>query len=225
MRVSVSKAFTLIELLIVVAIIAILALIAVPNFLEAQTRAKVARSKTDQRTLHVGVVALMVDKNVMLVDFWDDDWDFLKLRRRLETLGTPYQSHDDRGGCIGILVPLTTPVAYLTSIPLDPMAQDDNVQNYIATLIPQDKVPPYTYFYIDDDPEDGGDDHGCRFYKKSLTDGRLVGIRPILEGHFVTMGLGPIGQATYEDAGIHYDPTNGTASYGMIVRYDDGEFH
>ncbi len=55
------RAFTLIELLIVVAIIAILAAVAVPNFLEAQVRAKIARVKTDMRTLGTALESYRVD--------------------------------------------------------------------------------------------------------------------------------------------------------------------
>jgi len=57
------RAFTLIELLIVVAIIAILAAIAVPNFIEAQTRAKVSRCQADQRTISIALEMYFVDEN------------------------------------------------------------------------------------------------------------------------------------------------------------------
>lgn len=57
------KAFTLIELLIVVAIIAILAAIAVPNFLEARIRSQVSRVKSDQRTYATALESYYVDYN------------------------------------------------------------------------------------------------------------------------------------------------------------------
>ncbi len=57
------KAFTLIELLIVVAIIGILAAIAVPNFLGAQIRAKVAHSLSELRTYQNVQKLYLMDHN------------------------------------------------------------------------------------------------------------------------------------------------------------------
>lgn len=57
------KAFTLIELLIVVAIIGILAAIAVPNFINAQTRASLARVQSDLRAVETALEAYRVDNN------------------------------------------------------------------------------------------------------------------------------------------------------------------
>ncbi len=94
-------AFTLIELLIVVAIIAILAAIAVPNFLEAQTRSKISRVKSDMRTLATGIEAYAVDNNVYPVS----DWSSYRF-------GT---------GTVGArLYCCTTPISYITSMPRDP---------------------------------------------------------------------------------------------------------
>ncbi len=57
------KGFTLIELLIVVAIIGILAAIAVPNFLNAQVRAKIARCKSDLKALGTAEEMYYMDHN------------------------------------------------------------------------------------------------------------------------------------------------------------------
>ena len=90
-------AFTLIELLIVVAIIGILAAIAVPNFLNAQVRAKVARVEADQRSISVALESY-----------------------RLDTNGYPLgvSTLDSLSG----LGKLTTPTPYLSSLPPDPFA-------------------------------------------------------------------------------------------------------
>lgn len=56
-----AKGFTLIELLIVVAIIGILAAIAVPNFLNAQVRANVARVEADHKTVATSLEMYMLE--------------------------------------------------------------------------------------------------------------------------------------------------------------------
>lgn len=96
-----SNAFTLIELLIVVAIIGILAAIAVPNFLNAQIRAKVSRAYADLRTLSTALESYNVDNNAYPGGkFWDTPSWWAKHSYRFR--------------------PLTTPVAYLSTVPMDP---------------------------------------------------------------------------------------------------------
>ncbi|MCA9444540.1 MAG: prepilin-type N-terminal cleavage/methylation domain-containing protein, partial [Candidatus Omnitrophica bacterium] len=55
------KGFTLIELLIVIAIILILIAIALPNFLESQMRAKIARVMSEQRSFSIAMESYFQD--------------------------------------------------------------------------------------------------------------------------------------------------------------------
>lgn len=108
-------AFTLIELLIVVAIIAILAAIAVPNFLEAQVRAKVSRAKSDMRTLVTGLESYYVDFN-RFPDVTYANAPVSPLTMNPSKVGTGYSRVT--------LALLTSPVSYLTNSRMeDPFAK------------------------------------------------------------------------------------------------------
>lgn len=93
------QGFTLIELLIVVAIIGILAAIAVPNFLNAQVRAKISACYSDMRALGSAIEMYRIDNagHPPYPVLPEGSANWLYRQRRL-----------------------STPVAYIATIPNDP---------------------------------------------------------------------------------------------------------
>ncbi|MBN2327205.1 MAG: prepilin-type N-terminal cleavage/methylation domain-containing protein [Candidatus Omnitrophica bacterium] len=96
------KGFTLIELLIVVAIIGILAAIAVPNFMNAQVRAKIARVQSELRSVADACEIYRNDHS---------QYPYPKLSQYIEKSGV----HTDVN-IVKALLELTTPVAYMSSV-------------------------------------------------------------------------------------------------------------
>lgn len=180
---SIQSAFTLIELLVVVAIIAILASIGIMNFLEAQTRSKVSRTKADIRTMATAVEAYTVDHS-----------------RHPDTFGT---------------IKVTTPIAYISTLPGDVFAHTggsphfaymncrqmstaeelDNwdVTNY--TPAQQGVLAGHTWFIWSNGPD---------LKNTSLEDTQSA--------------FNDVVDASGADYGIFYDPTNGTVSRGDVIR-------
>ena len=97
--------FTLIELLIVVAIIGILAAIAIPNFLEAQVRAKVAAVYSDFHNTRLAMESYYIDNDDYPLDWW-------------------WPPHD-----VTSWILMTTPIAYMSSVPRSPFIEE---QSFIA---------------------------------------------------------------------------------------------
>jgi type II secretion system protein G len=104
-----SRGFTLIELLIVIAIILVLIAIALPNFLEAQIRAKVTKAKGEIRSLGIAMEAYYLDFKVYPAQSEENILN----------------SSANRPWKLSGLKWLTTPIHYLTAVPEDPFSGDD----------------------------------------------------------------------------------------------------
>jgi prepilin-type N-terminal cleavage/methylation domain-containing protein len=215
------KAFTLIELLIVVAIIAILAAIAVPNFLEAQTRAKISRGKADVRSLATAIEAYAVDYN-----------GYPPCNNEMLAGSRPDNSQDQANPFeTRVLERLSTPVAYITAgIMPDPFRPNQRAKDYSSgspqgathETITENRqlVEAIKYSAIKMDAGIGG----------GFVDviGAMTGenAKPVM---WMAFFAGP--DRTYDAIGSlltqtdpavissqFYDPTNGTVSYGEIWR-------
>jgi prepilin-type N-terminal cleavage/methylation domain-containing protein len=116
------QAFTLIELMTVVVIISILASIALPNFLNAQIRAKTARALSEQEVLVWAIESYALDTDV-------------------------YPLNREPGVCgVGDLDVLTSPVPYLSQLPEDIFLhpKDTFRHEYVAT----ERNGISTYLYV-----------------------------------------------------------------------------
>jgi prepilin-type N-terminal cleavage/methylation domain-containing protein len=95
--------FTLIELLIVIAIILILISIALPNFLEAQVRARITNAMGEMRAIEPAIAA------------YYQDWKrFPRDGFEIPSIAGYYPEENPR-----IWVQLTSPIKYFSTIPYD----------------------------------------------------------------------------------------------------------
>lgn len=187
-----TKAFTLIELLIVVAIIAILAAIAVPNFLEAQVRSKVSRVEADMRSIATGIESYFVDYN--------------HYPAALRNAPDAWKGELER------LIGLTTPVAYMTSIPADAfqVAAAGTTRDSYWDYSDRESVNEWVFpLHHQAEPWD------TTWGNKENSFWRLASNGPDKFPNFMgAFGSGPSLSPSFE-----YDPTNGTVSAGDIIRW------
>lgn len=187
--------FTLIELLIVVAIIGILAAIAVPNFLNAQLRAKISRTYSDLRAISVAMESYQVDRNAF----------------------PPNNSH-----LTVHLTYLTTPVAYIASIDFRDIFKAEqgntgnNMQSYLYFLYKY--VPGYSWMAAINRADLSTDGFCLSSWGPDRAQGGFVGGRQTaapIEWYYVLSQDGKMEQAR----NTAYIASNGLVSGGDIGRW------
>lgn len=208
------KGFTLIELLIVVAIIAILAAIAVPNFLEAQTRSKVARVRSDMRSLATALESYYVDNNSYpaqdssnLQGGGNQGLGANNLPNATPALLNQPTFRRKRDAADPVAT-LTTPVAYITSYFTDPFAATKGATfSYSRT---HTSFPMSTMWIVWSPGPDNDEASGTNIKATPGTSNI-----PYVDTQYLNPN---VRNPTQSLIFVTYDPTNGTNSTGDVYR-------
>lgn len=212
------RAFTLIEILVVVAIISILSAIAVPNFLNAQTRSRVARVANDQRTLATALEMYFTDN------------DRYPLRTPFGVPGATLAGADVNKRAEDMSA-LTTPVAYITTLPLDVfenrIAAPNNLLEYISPLLvhhyraSSPGAPPVSFLTSSGGPFSRSWNYAqeVKLFSTYEFGWAVASVGPDKSFGWPNANLGGYGYRTTTHWFHEYDPTNGTVSDGNIYRF------
>lgn len=228
-RTNLKRGFTMVDLLIGMVAVALLTAIALPYYLEATTRANVARSRRD---LHVIAQA---------TEAYIADWG-APPHARLKVGYTPDAAKQIHSFGFYAFTPLTSPVAYMASTTLpDPFCPPYASRDYCGAISPSTSgVTSFTYYYVNILGASQGWAWGGSSYPEASAKNHwaqylIIALGPdSRKGPDQRPGRGPgygWSNSTYLNTleGLKwnrwaiqsYDPSNGARSYGDILRWQE----
>lgn len=205
------KGFTLVELVVILAIGGILAASTIPNFIKADVRAKLAQARADMKEIDLAIHAFELDQGIAPVAC-----SVLNINAEgYPTTKPPYSPLGVPPGTCGLLVSdrliqLTTPAQYLTHnyVNGDPFAPESpgyDSYDYWS-------VSTWKYAFNGNHPNSYAPNYS-RTVRGALW--RLVSAGP---DRIQTFGGPAWVTGNPANPGLDYDPTNGIISNGDVVQ-------
>lgn len=234
------RAFSHVEVLIVVVILLILGIVAIPNYEEARTRRRVAQSLNDMATLGAAIEAYRTDRGTfpamaMLAAVGGStivppggspangsatiDLGVIPTFGGFYQRGRTFRTNGAQTATGQLFAQITTPVAYIPSYPVDPFADTPGLSfryHHDANGWIIGSYGP------DEDEETAGDIPWNAAFpalppSNPTTAQMEFAYRSSIAQPSVTLLTGPLGSSGFKGS-FTYDPTNGAGSQGDIWR-------